>query len=280
MTLTRPHALCRVAWAYAKVGVYDARLMDRLAAAALRLLPKLKSTQQTQQQQGAAQSRPEKAPSDGAHAIDDVNDALAVRQLIAAAAATGAAAPLDPVTVTNLAWAYGELRHSHTGLMAGLASVFVPYKSQYDNEMVARLARSYAALGQYDSDMCAALSIVSEWGKPCSAVYNREMRNVNPVSRPLTIFGIRMFPHLLAPLPTCTCANQSGFTLVAGLLYPVPCIFPPLTLEPLLCTRPAPLNTNSLPPAHRVPRTPSWPAAACATCRAQSTLRWWAPWRR
>lgn len=166
-----PIAFRRVAWAYAKVGVYDARLMDRLAAAALRLLPKPKSAeQQTQTPQGANQARPRKAPSDGSQAMDDVEAMLAVRQLIAAAAATGAAAPLDPTTVTNLAWAYGKLGHSHPGLMASLASIFVPYKSQYDNDMVARLARSYAALGQYDSDMCTALSIVSAWAN--GEVYN------------------------------------------------------------------------------------------------------------
>lgn len=132
----------RLAWAYAKVGRRDDKLFDQLAGATTVLLaPYMK--------------RYEAASGRGGEAA-----AAAISSFTSAAPA-----PLDAVAVTNLAWAYSHLRAAarHPELMAALAAVAAPYKGLYDNDQLASLARSYAAAGHYDADLCAALSVVGGW---------------------------------------------------------------------------------------------------------------------
>ncbi|GFR42244.1 hypothetical protein Agub_g3138, partial [Astrephomene gubernaculifera] len=132
--------LAKVAWAYAKVGIPDERLFEQLSAATLALLaPYLKRVE------------------DAAAAAPSHSSAAAV----AAAIVAGGRAPLDAVAVSNLVWAFVRTQQAHPELLAALASVAAPYKGLYDNDQLALLARSYAAIGHYDEALCAAFSMVA-----------------------------------------------------------------------------------------------------------------------
>ncbi len=148
----------RLAWAYAKVGRRDDKLLEQLAGAATALLASYMKRYEAA------------AGSGGGAAADPIAAAAAI-------IASGAAAPLDAVSVTNLAWAFSHLGAAGRPpeLMAALAAVAAPYKGQYDNDQISSLARSYAAAGHYDAGLCAALSMVRAGGC-CSYCVGKENR--------------------------------------------------------------------------------------------------------
>ncbi|KXZ52309.1 hypothetical protein GPECTOR_10g941 [Gonium pectorale] len=131
--------LAKVAWAYAKVGRADPRLFGQLAGATLELLmPYLERVE------AAAAA----APSYASVAA-------------AASVATGGPPPLDAASVTNLVWAFVTAGQQQRQLLAALATVVVPYKSSYDNDQLATIARSYAAAVHYDTQLCTAIGMVT-----------------------------------------------------------------------------------------------------------------------
>ncbi|KAG2501882.1 hypothetical protein HYH03_000380 [Edaphochlamys debaryana] len=143
--------LAKLAWAYTRVGQRDEQLFDSLAAAAFDLL------QPFLERAAAA------ADSAAAAAGSSRAGASAAAAAVNAAILAGGPAPFDAATVTYLAWSFVESGYGvrHRALLAALAAVAAPYKGEYRNDQIASLARSYAAAGHYDPELCAAFAMVA-----------------------------------------------------------------------------------------------------------------------
>ncbi|EFJ52759.1 hypothetical protein VOLCADRAFT_127356 [Volvox carteri f. nagariensis] len=143
--------LAKVSWAYARVGRTDQRLYDKLSAAALVLMEPF----QKRIQAAAAEAVSEPRYGVGGSRRSSSSAAAA------AVARSGVAPPLDPTSVTTLAWAFVAAGRRDPPLLAALATVAASYKGVFENDQVVTLARSYAQARHYDEALCTAFAMVA-----------------------------------------------------------------------------------------------------------------------